>query len=168
MTSVVDVRTVPSSGRYPWFKKDALSQRLTRHNIGYRTAGHALGGRPKDPALFCEGVADYEAMAKTPAFRTAIDRLADEAKTAPGPRLPDVRRARAARLPPLPAGRPGAVGTRPADRPHPERRQHRAAPDHRGAAAHVASQPDLFSTDMAEWLASAYRSRARAVAFKAE
>jgi hypothetical protein len=32
----------------------------------------------------------------------------------------------------------------------------------------MTAEPDLFTTDMAAWLAAAYRKRARAVAFRPE
>jgi uncharacterized protein (DUF488 family) len=40
--------------------------------------GDTLGGRPSDPALTCEGVADYEAMAARPAFQAGLDRVTTE------------------------------------------------------------------------------------------
>ena len=54
------------------------------HDIGYRAAatnsryhavlalGDTLGGRPRDPALYRDGVADYERMATTPQFRAGL------------------------------------------------------------------------------------------------
>jgi hypothetical protein len=39
--------------------------------------GDALGGRPRDPALYCDGVADYERMAAAPPFRVGLDRLGE-------------------------------------------------------------------------------------------
>ena len=35
------------------------------------------GGRPRDPGLYREGVADYEKMAATPQFRAGLDRLGE-------------------------------------------------------------------------------------------
>ena len=39
--------------------------------------GDTLGGRPSNPALYCDGVADYEAMAATDEFRAGLDRVID-------------------------------------------------------------------------------------------
>jgi len=75
VTAVADVRSMPSSRRYPWFSRDRLRDRLTREGITYVPLGDALGGRPRDPALFRDGVADYEAMARTPEFRAGLDRV---------------------------------------------------------------------------------------------
>jgi hypothetical protein len=43
--------------------------------MGYVFFGDELGGRPRDPSLYCDGVADYEAMAQRPGFRADLDRL---------------------------------------------------------------------------------------------
>ena len=32
-------------------------------------------GRPRDPSLYCDGVADYGAMAQRPGFKADLDRL---------------------------------------------------------------------------------------------
>ncbi|MEA2907512.1 MAG: hypothetical protein QOI12_4899 [Alphaproteobacteria bacterium] len=73
VTAIADVRSVPSSRRFPWFSGKALAERLPRDAIAYLPFGEALGGRPRDPALYCDGIADYEAMAATPQFRAALD-----------------------------------------------------------------------------------------------
>lgn len=166
VTAVVDVRTVPSSGRYPWFKKDTLSRWLKTHNIAYRTAGHALGGRPSDPKFYCDGVADYEAMAKAPTFRIGLEKVVGEAKSARvclmcAEREPlDCHRcllvSRALAEHGLKVGHILADGTVEPHRQTEER------------LLTLTAEPGLFSVNMAEWMAAAYRSRARAVAHKAE
>lgn len=75
---VADVRSVPVSRRFPWFSGRTLAERLPARDIAYAAFGDALGGRPLDPALYCEGVADYEAMAATDEFRAGIERVTDE------------------------------------------------------------------------------------------
>jgi uncharacterized protein (DUF488 family) len=77
VTAIADVRSVPFSRRYPWFSGPTLAARLQGAGIAYLPFGDALGGRPRDPALYCEGVADYERMATTPPFRAGLDRIAD-------------------------------------------------------------------------------------------
>jgi uncharacterized protein (DUF488 family) len=56
--TVADVRSVPSSGRYPWFTREPLTNKLAKHGIGYLAAAGPLGGRPRDRALIRDGVAD--------------------------------------------------------------------------------------------------------------
>ena len=80
VTAIVDVRSVPFSRRFPWFSQQRLAERLARDGISYLPMGDALGGRPRNPALYRDGVADYEAMAATPAFRAGLDRVGAEAQ----------------------------------------------------------------------------------------
>lgn len=54
--TVVDVRSIPWSRRWPWFRKRALGAALERAGIGYRYRGHVLGGRAERPR-----VGDFEA-----------------------------------------------------------------------------------------------------------
>jgi uncharacterized protein (DUF488 family) len=77
VTAIADVRSVPFSRRFPWFSGPALATRLQSADIAYLPFGDVLGGRPRDPALYCEGVADYEKMAATPQFRAGLDRIAE-------------------------------------------------------------------------------------------
>jgi uncharacterized protein (DUF488 family) len=75
VTAVADVRSVPFSRRFPWFSGPKLAARLQGADIAYLPFGDALGGRPRDPALYCDGVADYEKMAAAPQFGAGLDRL---------------------------------------------------------------------------------------------
>jgi uncharacterized protein (DUF488 family) len=79
VTAIADVRSVPFSRRFPWFSSSKLAARLQGADIAYLPFGDALGGRPRDPALYCDGVADYEKIAATTQFRAGLDCL-DEAK----------------------------------------------------------------------------------------
>jgi uncharacterized protein (DUF488 family) len=58
VTAVADVRSVPFSRRFPWFSGKTLAERLRTSGIGYPALGDALGGRPRDPSLYCDGIAD--------------------------------------------------------------------------------------------------------------
>ncbi|MPZ38682.1 MAG: DUF488 family protein [Rhizobiales bacterium] len=78
VTAIVDVRSVPFSRRFPWFSSRTLSERLQSKGIAYVMMGETLGGRPANPALYCDGVADYEAMASTTDFHASIDRVIAE------------------------------------------------------------------------------------------
>ena len=75
VTAIVDVRSLPASRRYPWFSAARLKDHLAQASIAYIAMGDALGGRPRDDSLFRDGVADYDAMARTPEFRAGIDRV---------------------------------------------------------------------------------------------
>ncbi len=76
VTAIADVRSVPFSRRFPWFSSRTLAERLQSKGIAYVMLGDTLGGRPANPALYRDGVADYEAMAGTADFRAGIDRVA--------------------------------------------------------------------------------------------
>ncbi len=129
--------------------------------------GDALGGRPRDAALYCDGIADYEAMAKQPEFQAGLDRLLAFAKrqcvgVMCAEREPlDCHRcllvARALAERGLAVGhilRDGAV------EPH--------AATERRLLALSGTQADLSATGQQERLAAAYRRRARAVAYRAK
>jgi uncharacterized protein (DUF488 family) len=75
--AVADVRSVPFSRRFPWFSGKALAARLSAAGVAYLSFGETLGGRPRDPALYRDGIADYERMAATPAFRAGLDHLGE-------------------------------------------------------------------------------------------
>jgi uncharacterized protein (DUF488 family) len=73
--AIADVRSIPASRFCPWFSSKNFAPLLTAANIDYLFVGDELGGRPRDPSLYCDGVADYEAMAQRPSFRGGLDRL---------------------------------------------------------------------------------------------
>src|SRR4030088_1392037 len=77
VTAIADVRSVPFSRRFPWFSGSKLAARLQGADIAYLAFGDALGGRPADPALYCDGVADYEKMAASAPFRAGLDRVGE-------------------------------------------------------------------------------------------
>ena len=81
VTAVVDVRSVPASRYNPWFNAAALRTALAADGIDYVPMGDALGGRPAAPSLMRDGIADYEAMARVPAFVAAVDRVIEGAVT---------------------------------------------------------------------------------------
>jgi uncharacterized protein (DUF488 family) len=78
VTAVADVRSVPFSRWCPWFSGKALAQHLAGEAIVYIALGDALGGRPRDPRLYRDGVADYEAMAAREEFAAGPQRVVDE------------------------------------------------------------------------------------------
>jgi len=170
VTAVADVRSVPFSRRFPWFSGKALAERLAREGIAFLPLGEALGGRPRYPEFYCDGVADYEAMAAAPAFRAGLDQVADAmarhrlclmcAEREPldchrclllGRRLAERRL----------AGRGLGLGHLLADgtiEPHARTEERLLA-----LASGKGNEADLFQ-DRSRRLADAYRRRARAVA----
>ncbi|MBP2160281.1 MULTISPECIES: DUF488 family protein [Asticcacaulis] len=80
VNAIADVRSSPFSKHFPHFNRHSLRTELRRDNIAYVFLGDELGGRPKDNRFFCEGVADYEKMAKTEEFAWGLDRVIEGAK----------------------------------------------------------------------------------------
>jgi uncharacterized protein (DUF488 family) len=75
VTALADVRSSPFSRFTPQFSQGELRYWLAQDGFAYAFMGRELGGRPEEPALFRDGVADYEAMARTPLFEEGISRL---------------------------------------------------------------------------------------------
>jgi uncharacterized protein (DUF488 family) len=74
------VRTAPFSRHFPQFNKDALQTELRMDGIAYSFLGKELGGRPTDSQYYCDGVADYERMARSPDFARGLQRVLDGAR----------------------------------------------------------------------------------------
>jgi uncharacterized protein (DUF488 family) len=163
--TVADVRSVPASRFCPWFSAKNLAPLLADNGMAYLGFGDALGGRPRDPSLYCDGIVDYEAMARTPGFKAGLDRLiaevgrhrlclmCSERDPLDCHRCLLVARALAARG--LTIGHILHDGT---IEPH-------AATDQRLLRLENA-EGDLFAAEQNERIAAAYRRRARAVAFR--
>ena len=80
ITAVADVRSMPFSRRNPQFNRDTLRDELRIDGIAYVFLGEELGGRPKERQYFCEGVADYEKMAKSSDFERGLRRVIEGSK----------------------------------------------------------------------------------------
>lgn len=80
VAEVADVRSAPFSRRVPHFNRDDIRVALKDRGIGYVFLGEALGGRPRASHLYRDGIADYEKMAREPAFLGGIDRVIGDAK----------------------------------------------------------------------------------------
>jgi uncharacterized protein (DUF488 family) len=167
VSAVADVRSTPFSRRFPWFSGKNLATTLAQHGIAYLAYGEALGGRPRNAALYREGVADYEAMARQPEFQAGLDRLcADAARLRVclmcAERDPlDCHRcllvARALAAHGLAVGHILHDGTIEAHQAIEQR-----------LLALTKADDDLFAPGQEERLAAAYRRRARAVAYRAK
>lgn len=80
-TAVADVRTSPFSRHFPQYGRDVLKASLARDGIAYVFLGRELGGRPERADQYTDGVADYEKMARAPAFLAGLERLKHGART---------------------------------------------------------------------------------------
>ena len=166
VSAIADVRSTPFSHRFPWFSGKNLAVMLAQHGMAYLAYGEALGGRPRDAALYRDGVADYEAMARQRDFQIALDRLTGEG----------VRHRvclMCAEREPLDCHRCLLVARSLAERGltighilHDGTVESHTATEQRLLALTGASD-DLFVTGQGERLAAAYRRRARAVAYRA-
>src|SRR4051794_27429839 len=80
VTAVADVCTAPLFRRHPQFNRDTPRDALRRGGISYVFLGQELGGRPAERRFYCDGVADYEGMARETEFHKGLDRVVDGAR----------------------------------------------------------------------------------------
>jgi uncharacterized protein (DUF488 family) len=78
--AIADVRTSPYSRRYPHFNREELREELQPDGISYVYLGKELGGRPSERRFYCDGVGDYEKMAKADEFSKGLERVVEGAK----------------------------------------------------------------------------------------
>ncbi|MGA8612988.1 MAG: DUF488 domain-containing protein [Xanthobacteraceae bacterium] len=165
VSTIVDVRSTPSSRRFPWFSSKNLARSLQDDGILYMPFGDALGGRPRDPTLYRDGIADYDKMAQQPEFCAGLDRLLTVATQ---------RRVclMCAEREPLDCHRCLLVSRALAERGctvghilHDGTIEPHTAIEQR-LLADSGPDADLFVTGQGERLAAAYRSRCRAVAYR--
>ncbi|PWU21969.1 MAG: DUF488 domain-containing protein [Verrucomicrobia bacterium] len=72
---VADVRSSPYSGRLPQFNRELMERNLRLCQIRYVFLGAELGARRSEPECYVDGVARYDLIAQTPAFRAGLERL---------------------------------------------------------------------------------------------
>lgn len=80
ITAVADVRTSPHSRHFPRFNREALETKLRADGIAYSFLGEELGGRPKGRQYYRDGVADYERMATAAEFQRGLERVTEGAR----------------------------------------------------------------------------------------
>jgi uncharacterized protein (DUF488 family) len=80
VTAIADIRTAPYSRHSPHYNKGKLQDELRHDGIAYVFLGQELGGRPKDKNLYCNGVADYEKMARAADFAKGLNRVIEGAR----------------------------------------------------------------------------------------
>ena len=105
-----DVRSIPWSQRFPWFRKELIAWSLKEAKIGYEFLGETLGGRPRDLADLDNAAERYREIAGQASFPGRPRQTGRR-----GGRSPDgdhVRRARPDRLPPGDADRARAARPR--------------------------------------------------------
>jgi uncharacterized protein (DUF488 family) len=173
--AIADVRSTPFSRFCPWFSAKALKPLLEQNGIAYLAYGSALGGRPQSPELYCDDVADYEAMARQPEFQAGLDRLITDAAQIRAHGAGNGRLClMCAEREPLDchrcllvvralAARGFTVGHILYDgsvEPH--------AATERRLLEGAGDDGDLFATGQNERIAAAYRRRARAVGYRAK
>src|SRR5690606_12337010 len=73
--TIVDVRTVPFSRRFPWFSQQKLEWGLSQNKIAYVFLGRELGGRPDDNRHYTDGLANYQKMARSEKFTSGIEKV---------------------------------------------------------------------------------------------
>lgn len=88
---LVDVRSIPASSHAPQFGQRAFARTLAEAGIRYHYMGRWLGGRPRDPACYKDGIlprgkanylqrVDYARVAAQPWYRRAARDLAHIAR----------------------------------------------------------------------------------------
>jgi uncharacterized protein (DUF488 family) len=89
IATIVDVRRIPHSGRWPQFRRAALDSRLTLRGIRYVWEGEALGGQlpwseaaARHSAIADRYFAAYAAHMEDADFRAAVGRVRDIARDA--------------------------------------------------------------------------------------
>jgi uncharacterized protein (DUF488 family) len=74
--TVIDIRSVPYSGRLPQFNRPVLDARLRVAGVTYRFQGDALGGHPKDASFYlADGRVNFDLVEQDALFRRGIEAL---------------------------------------------------------------------------------------------
>ncbi len=73
--AIGDVRSSPYSARFPQFNRDMLDRTLRAAKIRYVFLGDELGARRAERECYVGGVARYDKIARTAAFRAGLERV---------------------------------------------------------------------------------------------
>lgn len=73
--AVADVRSNPSSKRFPQYSRNDLKAALQAKGIQYVFLGNELGARRREKEAYAGRVASYERIANLPIFREGIERI---------------------------------------------------------------------------------------------
>ena len=77
INAVADVRSLPSSQRFPQFAQNALKFALSEAGIRYVHLGDEFGARRIEPECYVNGQVQYDIAAQTQAFQNGIRRILD-------------------------------------------------------------------------------------------
>jgi uncharacterized protein (DUF488 family) len=72
---LADVRSSPYSRYTPQFNREQLKTALQTVGVGYVFLGEELGARRSEPDCYVQGKADYNRIAKAPAFLKGLERV---------------------------------------------------------------------------------------------
>ena len=72
---VIDVRSVPFSGRVPQFNRPVLEKRLPKAGVAYVFEGDALGARPTSATMYENGRVSFARVEASVPFKEAIARV---------------------------------------------------------------------------------------------
>lgn len=75
ITAISDVRSKPYSRVNPQFNREELKRALHARGISYVFLGNELGARSDDPSCYEGGKVQYDRLAKTSLFQSAIKRI---------------------------------------------------------------------------------------------
>ena len=79
--TIADVRSSPYSQYNPQFNREPLQRALRQHHISYVFLGAELGARRSESDCYANGRADYDLIARTPAFQHGLSRVLRGAAT---------------------------------------------------------------------------------------
>jgi uncharacterized protein (DUF488 family) len=167
VTAIADVRSSPFSRFCPGFSAKNLAPLLASEGIHYAAYGAELGGRPRDAALYRDGTADYEAMARQADFRAGLDRLVAKAAQCRLCMMCSEREPLECHRCLLVARALSARGLNVGHILHDGTIEPHAATEERLLALDGQGE-DLFVTGQNERLAAAYFRRARAIAYRSK
>jgi uncharacterized protein (DUF488 family) len=80
VTAIADVRTAPYSRQFSQFNRETLANELRADGLAYVFLGKELGGRPSDQQFYCDGIADYHLMSRSVEFSKGLDRVLEGAR----------------------------------------------------------------------------------------
>lgn len=75
VTAIADVRSQPSSGRYPHFNGDVLKEHLRGAGVDYVFLGRELGARRQERDCYVDGRVRYERIVRSDVFLRGLERL---------------------------------------------------------------------------------------------
>jgi uncharacterized protein (DUF488 family) len=73
--AVGDVRSNPYSARFPQYNREILDRALRMNNVRYAFLGDELGARRAERECYVDGVARYDRIGRTAAFRAGLERV---------------------------------------------------------------------------------------------